>query len=1078
MIRQRLLGLAATGLLLGILLGLPLALLAVGADPVPSSVPSVSQVLAALTSPDDGTLFLQAVTLVGWVAWALLALSIVFELTGRVRGVRAPHLPGLALPQGAAQQLVTAAALLFVVGSTSLSTADTAQADVPAAAPSATATTPTAASAGPHTTTPPRSQSPTSSATRLYTVMEGDSLSGIAQRELGDLERWPEIYALSKDTAQPGGVRLSDPDQIDVGWTLTLPAVAEPRAGTTRLYTVMEGDSLSGIAQRELGDLERWPEIYELSKDTEQPGGVRLSDPNQIAVGWTLTLPSVAEPRPATTGTPRASGRETASRPAPHAAPETTTASGSSPTTAPTQPSVRPSQAPDPSISAPAEELQDDASDATPVWVLAGLSGSGTLLAGSMLLLLRRRRRAQFRHRRPGHTMTAPGQVLGPVEKTVVTIGATSAPTVEYMDTVLRRLASSCAATNRPLPELAAVELTDTAVVLHLSNPSSLDEPWTGTVDGYHWRLPADTAVELVRPDTTDQPAPYPLLVTIGSGDDNELWLLNVEDLNVSITGDPTYGEDFARYLAAEIACNPWSAGVDVACVGVATELAPLNPDRIRAYDPTDRSHDPIAEMLADSVHTIDRARDVGTDAATARAHQAGADTWPARLLLVDAVNDNPALDQLVEVVTAHAGHTATSVVLRGHRNNAPGTVLEISADGRLRLPAAGLDLMAVGLTSDEAQGCAALLAASESVDEVPVPVDQSATQGWQALADEAGALRAEHALPRTDPAGPHEPSRSLLEADDETYLAVAATTSTDLQTLAPRVPETTRTQVEDADPTLDEDLAMWFHQDCALPRLYLLGPVRATTRGKPLTKRKPYLTEMLAFIALRRHGATSAEVAQTFSITKAKARDYVNTIRDWLGINPRTGQPHLPDARLAPAAAIRDTPVYQVLDLLTDADLFRRLRVRGTARGGAAGVEDLKRALSLVGGRPFDYPLEREAGGGWAWLLEGDRPDEQLLVGIVDVAHVVTVHALAAGDLSGARLAAETAIAVAPHEEIARLDMAAVAAAEGNAAEAQRIVRDEVCNRTDDEGVPPELAARTTEILAGHQGWRQPRAS
>jgi len=270
----------------------------------------------------------------------------------------------------------------------------------------------------------------------------------------------------------------------------------------------------------------------------------------------------------------------------------------------------------------------------------------------------------------------------------------------------------------------------------------------------------------------------------------------------------------------------------------------------------------------------------------------------------------------------------------------------------------------------------------------------------------------------------------------------------------------------------------MWWREDSALPKLRLLGPVRATTRGKPLTKRKPYMTELLAFIALRRHGATPEEVAQTFNITKAKARDYVLTIRHWLGTNPRTGTDHLPDARLAPAATIREVPVYQVLDLLIDADLFRRLRVRGEARGGAEGIEDLRTALSLVEGRPFDYPIEREQGGGWTWLIEGTRLDEHLTVAVVDVAHLVVTHDLAQGDLPAARLAAETAILAAPHEEIPRLDLAAVADAEGRHAEAQRILRDEVCNRTDDDSAPPELPERTEQILRSRKGWTDSKAS
>ena len=74
--------------------------------------------------------------------------------------------------------------------------------------------------------------------------------------------------------------------------------------------------------------------------------------------------------------------------------------------------------------------------------------------------------------------------------------------------------------------------------------------------------------------------------------------------------------------------------------------------------------------------------------------------------------------------------------------------------------------------------------------------------------------------------------------------------------------------------------------------------------------------------------------------------------------------------------------------------------------------------------------------------------------------------------------MAAETATLAAPHEEIPRLDLAAVAAAEGHHAEAHRIIRDDVCNRTDDEGPPPELPPRTEQILRTRQGWTTTKAS
>jgi len=52
-----------------------------------------------------------------------------------------------------------------------------------------------------------------------------------------------------------------------------------------RTYVVQSGDTLSGIAQQELGDATRWPEIFALNR------GV-LGDPNLIIPGQVLALPS------------------------------------------------------------------------------------------------------------------------------------------------------------------------------------------------------------------------------------------------------------------------------------------------------------------------------------------------------------------------------------------------------------------------------------------------------------------------------------------------------------------------------------------------------------------------------------------------------------------------------------------------------------------------------------------------------------------------------------------------------------------------------------------------------------------
>jgi hypothetical protein len=409
--------------------------------------------------------------------------------------------------------------------------------------------------------------------------------------------------------------------------------------------------------------------------------------------------------------------------------------------------------------------------------------------------------------------------------------------------------------------------------------------------------------------------------------------------------------------------------------------------------------------------------------------------------------------------------------MITGQQEKPDGVVLRLTENGRISIPHAQLDLVAVGLTSDEAQGCAALLAHSDNADNVAIPHDTNATHGWRSYSNQAGTLRHEHTQPR-HPSTPNlaQPVASLLPAADEDYLHKAATTAEDLEVLAPQVPAAVSSAVEEADPTLDADVADWFADDCDRPRLTLLGPVGARTHGAAIAKRKPYYTELLAYLATRPYGATPDEVADAFSITGPRARNDVKIVRDWLGVNLRTGKKHLPDAREAPAAQARGVGVYQIQGVLTDADLFRRLRVRGEARG-AAGMADLRQALTLVSGQPFD----KLRPGGWTWLFEADRLDQHLVCAIVDVAHILTTHSLQQGQLSDARTAATLAGRAAPYEEIPRLDLAAVAIAEGHTHQAETILRDQVCNRSDDGGPPLELPERTERILQTRD-WLQPK--
>lgn len=54
--------------------------------------------------------------------------------------------------------------------------------------------------------------------TSTYTVKSGDSLSAIAESEMGDAKRWPELYEANKDAIG------KNPDLIHPGLELKIPA--------------------------------------------------------------------------------------------------------------------------------------------------------------------------------------------------------------------------------------------------------------------------------------------------------------------------------------------------------------------------------------------------------------------------------------------------------------------------------------------------------------------------------------------------------------------------------------------------------------------------------------------------------------------------------------------------------------------------------------------------------------------------------------------------------------------------------------------------------------------------------------
>jgi nucleoid-associated protein YgaU len=161
---------------------------------------------------------------------------------------------------------------------------------------------------------------------RTYSVRAGDTLSEIAQRELGSSRRWPEIVA-----ANPG----LEPATLRSGTSIRIPGTASaaasepaprtasappkevaqdaPKPGAT--WKVGKGENLWRIAERALGDGKRWGEIAKLN-----PG----VNPDKLLLGQVLKLPAGAAQ----------GARPAAGSSAPAAAPKSTAREASAPVVA------------------------------------------------------------------------------------------------------------------------------------------------------------------------------------------------------------------------------------------------------------------------------------------------------------------------------------------------------------------------------------------------------------------------------------------------------------------------------------------------------------------------------------------------------------------------------------------------------------------------------------------------------------------------------------------------------------------------------------------------------------------------
>lgn len=1116
MIGRILRSLIALVVLVAAVIGAPVALWVLGRQFIPAGIPSGAAIWSALWDKDTGSTFLGLLVIVGTIAWLVFTICVIVEVMARLAGRRRTwRIPGLKVPQSAASALIgTILAGTIMIGGSSMASATPPPVDLHQALAQKAAvtqvmdqatrvapakTTPTAgghAAALRHT----RAAAPVSAkAGAVWVVTRYDTLWLISEKTLGTGERFQQIADLNIGLPQADGkTLLSASTPLEISWRLVLPAaatapthaaaasaapkVAVPAAATTvaaHPEKVQLGDTLSGIAQEQLGDGNAWPTLAKVN---------HLADPDYLEVGQTIEIPAhviaqaaAAAPavHPATpittpipvqhhpaaathTATPPAAHPPTLGRhvappqPATHSAPVAptiptqvpSTPPAAAPTTiaAPTTAAAAPTPAPAGAAApaAPAAQPTTTAALVTPpqtataapsadtgsdLSTTIGL-GMGAVLAGAVWagLLATRRRRGL---RRPlGEIPVAVSLPAARMERRMRE--RAGSVDVDWMDRALRSAASLSA--GRPaeqLPDVTCVWLSTDEVQLQLAVPVPAPPPFVAEADS--WILP--TGSEL--PDIigwTDPAAPFPTLASLGD-QEGETLLVDLERLGaVTITGDPRRTTELLNHLAVEFAHNLWSDHLEVTLVGWGADLVVLNPDRVR-HVPTVAG---ITAALRGRIsEAVESQQELDTTVLASRINdRTDEDIWTPQVLLIDASPDEDLTDlQTILQTIAGSGRSTVAVVARGgDLTAAGGAVITIDADGKLSLPAMLSDNLQIQAAGTPQADLDRLLELFVSTDKFERPGPAKENEPWAENMNVVGDLVVAD-LP--------EPATNLDKVDDdeEQWEEPTGTAEVgqnrDAQVLPIRSPaaEAARAALAAAlaaDPDLDEDLAEWNSEVVHRPKIGVLGAPMVLSNGVAPSARLSRFTEMVIYLALHKEvsgGKFATDLWNEKSQPSPETRrSDVSRCRSWLGVDEE-GRKYLPDARNKPYRLVR----------LLDLELFKRLRKRATAKLGVGdrvgAAVDLTAALKLVRG-PVLAEASKDA---YAWLTESDPASvSQAAFTVLGAAHQLVELAIADGDLDLAHAAADAGYEVGPREDLPMRDKARIAHRAGDEAAAR----------------------------------------
>lgn len=884
---------------------------------------------------------------------------------------------------------------------------------------------------------------------KQYTVQANDGMWNVAEALLGDGSQHAELHdMLVGQEVAPGVVYTADTFVIHEGWVFTLAGQsaavivdtttttdAAAAAVTVESHIVVAGDTLSEIAEQQLGDAEAWPEIFEENAGRQMVDGRTFDDPNLILPGWQINVsaddldvaevtevdvpapieaPAAVEVAPAVPGETKAPPAVSASASDPtgvgtdivdpnvlFAPPATSSATAAPPPTTTTTTTTTPAPIGEGAESNIGDERPDSPTAPSPIRI-----EHAALLAAGILALVGVRRRQRLRGALPRARVPEPPPSVVATERRLRTVD--SGERSLRVDVAIRAAAHELVDTDAQIGTVIVDH--DGGIEMRLTGRADLHSPWVGIGDDQQsWQLPAALPIELLGEAARRVGTPCVALVQLGVADGRDV-LIDVEACGtLAVDASFPQSAEVLTALAAGLATSPYAEIAHLVTVSLPDAAVVGHRNAHRATSP--RHAFELAASLIGTTSSTERST------FSLRSLRTGGEMWePAVILLGD--KESQTHDLPSELPAPGRGIGLIAATNGSGFPTADARLVGSSTGWRFDAFDTSIELTPVGI--DDAE----LAAVSELIDDASAPLSLTDEITW-AASDIAGAAEMHEEL-----------HIDGLQTDDSR--------SDDAPLGAPQPVET---------------VSVFESQEHQI-MVRLMGGVEVVSHDDRLgVFERSKTVELIAWLATHRSSSTRGAARTALWELDVRDATFANVVSEARRALARLVTPPGDDEWVG-RTLTEQLPLHD--GVVTDADLIQERLTAARLQPPAQAIQTLTPAAELIRDIPF-------AGTSYLWP-DAEGITSNLVLLATGVSTELAGHALSVGDTDLVFWATGQGLKVLPgHEELIGLRMQAHARAgdlAGVRQEWESYERVIVADAWSDGEPAPKLLALRHELL------------